>query len=129
MTSLEFADILREMHARKRCVCQLLCILYDLSTTCRYGKMLVVLDTCYAEPLFDYIDAPNITAIASSGRDERSESVCALSCSHAYFRLTASRTARQVGTARRSFDRQLHTRAHCLDSATQRAFDTGTITP
>ena len=68
----------------------MLCILYDFYNTCRYGEMLVVLDTCYAESLFDYIDAPNITAIASSKRDEKSESVCALSGPHAGFGLTAS---------------------------------------
>jgi glycosylphosphatidylinositol transamidase (GPIT) subunit GPI8 len=40
-----------------------------------YGELLVMLDTCHASSMTDFIVSPNVLAIAASTRDEESKSV------------------------------------------------------
>lgn len=40
--------------------------LKDMYLRGRYREMLIISDTCQASSLFDFIDSPNVLAIASS---------------------------------------------------------------
>ena len=54
----DLADAIGQMHERRR-----------------FHNMLVMIDTCQADTMFDQINVPNVVTIASSSRGESSYSV------------------------------------------------------